>query len=202
MSHAPLVRVSGWTGWLAAVVAALGAAWLAQIGLRLRSELIAAREEAALTQVEAQSTRNLLEAERLVSERQIAELRAAREQLASPERAPDLDRLLIQTLSAESGEAPDARGTVVWSPDHQAGLLVISGLPALRGEQTYRLWLFAAPYSDPVDAGTFVVDAQTGQARHRFRATTPADKPDRFIVTRETNDGGSTPARTTVLSAR
>lgn len=194
------LRPPGWLIWLAAAGFAVVAALFAQRYLSARSELVAAREEAALTRVDAQSTRNLLEAERLLSQRQLADLRSARQQLAALERASDLEHLAILTLSPRLEDAPQARGIAVWSGDKQEGVLVVSLLPPLPADKRYRLWIIDPQYPVPVDAGDFAVDPKTGAARHTFKSGQPIAAAERFVVSLEPKDGATKPEGPVLLA--
>jgi hypothetical protein len=195
-----IFRLPGWTGWLAAAVIALGAALLVQLFLGARGELVAVREEAALSRVEAQSTLNLLEAERLLSQRQIAELRNAHERLAALERSSDPVYLKIHTLSSQLENAPEAQGAAVWSTEKQSGSLVISSLPPAPAGRTYRLWIIDPEYPDPVDAGAVKVGDAPGGTRYDFRVARTVRTAEKLRVTLESRDGVTTPEGPTVLS--
>lgn len=200
-ASAPPRRVPPWLGWLVAAVCAIAAGRLAQLHLQTRHALVTAHEAAALERVDAQSARNSLEAERLIAQGQLAELRRLQERFAQRERPADLAELRIVTLTARSEDAPQATGTVVWSTANQEGVLVAALLPPLSPGKAYRLWIVDAQYPDPVDAGEFLADPKTGGARYVFKTAQPIHAPGKFVVSLEARGAPAKPAGPALLAA-
>lgn len=194
-------RLPSWPGWLVAAGCAVAAGLLGQRYLETRSALVAAREEAALERVDARSARNSLEAERLISQGQLAELRRAQEQVDAFKRGSDLAGLRVVALASRLEDDPHAAGVVVWSAVKQEGILVASLLAPLPPGKVYRLWIVDPQYPVPVDAGEFVVDPKAGSARHIFKAAQPIDAAEKFVVSLESKGKPAKPEGPAVLAA-
>lgn len=95
----------------------------------------------------------------------------------------------IALLASLAKDAPQARAVAVWDPKKQEGLLKVAGLPALAPNQDYQLWVAAAAYKDPLDAGVFIVDPKTGEASVAIKPRQPAEGVSAFAISRERKGG-------------
>jgi anti-sigma-K factor RskA len=177
----PFARL-GWIPWAAAAGFALATAWLAQLYLAQKTESVALREEAELTRVEVQSAKNQLQAERLLSGRQLADLQ---QQLKTND---DLSRLKIDKLVSLAGNSPEAHAIAVWDPARQEGVFTIEKLPAAATDQDYELWVIDAQKPQPVSAGVFAIGAD-GVARVQFKTEQPIATAAKFAVSLEKKGG-------------
>lgn len=171
-----------WLPWAVAIGFAFVSIWMAQLYLGQRAETLASNEDAELAHADAQSAKNQLEAERLLSGRQLADLR---QQL---QRHDDLTRFKIARLVSLAGNSSQARATVVWDPTRREGLFTIEKLPAQPDDHDYELWVIDAQKSKPVSAGVFAVDAE-GDARLEFRPAQPVAAAAKFAVSLEKKGG-------------
>lgn len=174
----PAFRLPQFIPWLAAACLALACAWFGQLYLVTRAGNAVLREQQALAELELRGTRQQLEAERLLSHRQLADA------------AKPLNRLHVATLAPLSGNLPGARAVVVWDSFAQEGLLEIERMPPPAAKEDYALWLIDPSQPTPVHAAVFTVNPD-GIARVPFRSATPAGAAPRFSVSRERK--GDTP---------
>ena len=182
-------RLPTWTAWAAAAGFAVAAGWFAQLYVATEAELVAAREGAAVARVESESTRQLLEAERLLAQRQISDLRTADLRIAQLQQQADLASFKISSLASLLGESSEAQAIAVWSPAAQQGVLTVEKLPALAADKDYQLWVVDPQYPIPVDGGVFVVDPASGTARLEFRPKQPVAQVAKFAVSLERKGG-------------
>ena len=77
----------------------------------------------------------------------------------------------------------------VWNPAKQEGVLQVEKLPALATDQDYQLWVVDPQYADPLDAGTFTVDPETGACRHQIKSRQPIQNIAAYAITREVKGG-------------
>ncbi len=182
-------RLPAWTGWAAAAGFAVAAGWFAQLYVATEGELVLAREGAAIARVETESTRQLLEAERLLAQRQILDLRTAETRVAQLQQQADLASLKISSLASLLGDSSEAQAIAVWSPAAQQGVLTVEKLPALAADKDYQLWVVDPQYPIPVDGGVFTVDPASGTARLEFRPKQPVAQVAKFAISLERKGG-------------
>jgi anti-sigma-K factor RskA len=182
-------RLPIWSAWAAAAGFAVAAGWFSQLYVATEAELVAAREGAAVARVESDSTRQLLEAERLLGQRQIFELRTADLRIAQLQQQADLASFKISSLASLLGESSEAQAIAVWSPAAQQGVLTVEKVPALAADKDYQLWVVDPQYPIPVDGGVFVVDPDSGTARLEFRPKQPVAQVAKFAVSLERKGG-------------
>lgn len=197
--------------WAAAACFALTAAWFGQLYLSARSEAGLLRDTQALTELSLKSAQTQLEAERILARRQYADqeklvvetraqvtqrdtqLAALTERVdtlsAQLKSEGDLAQLKITALASMLKNSPQALAVAVWSPEKQEGILRTEKLPALASDQDYQLWVVDPQYKDPVDGGVFTVDAQTGEARQKFKAKQPIKEIAAYAITLERKGG-------------
>jgi len=137
-------ELPAWLPWattacLAALVACLGELWIIE---KARSELL--REDGLLAEAALKGLENQMEAERIVSRRELDGLRAA----AAPR-----GQLQTALLLAPGANRSGAFGAVAWDPAGGRGLLRLSGLPAQPPERDYQLWLDGP--GTPAECGVF-----------------------------------------------
>jgi anti-sigma-K factor RskA len=197
--------------WALAAGLAVAAAWSAERYLALRSETALLRDQQQLAQVELQQVRNQIAAERIVSQRELADnhdqLVALGEKLADASRqansslaqlaslsgqlrvANNLMRLKIVTLEPmRASEAKMPPAVALWDSAKQEGMLDVK-LPALAANKDYQLWAIDPQYGAPVDSGVFQVDPVTCTACITFHPTKPIKVGTRFAISLERKGG-------------
>lgn len=183
------LRFGYWAGWAAAACFALGAAYLGQLYLGARTETLALRERERIAQLDAENARQLLEAERLLAQVQVTDLRRAQEQIAALRQQSDLAQLKIASLASLLSDSPKAQAIAVWNPSAQEGILSVANLPALPADRDYQLWVIDPQYPIPVDGGVFTVEPAGGEARLQFKPKEPIAQIAKFAVSLERKGG-------------
>ncbi len=192
--------------WGIAASLALASTFLFQRNLQTYAENLRLQNGAELSTIETRALTQQLEAERLLSTRQIAaakadaekssalisELRKQHEhasQLIAELRADsDLANLKVAKLASLLGNSSEAIAIAIWDPRRQQGILEVEKLPALATDQDYQLWVIDPAYKDPVNGGVFTVDAN-GTAHLHFRPDQPVTAATTFAVSRERKGG-------------
>ena len=205
--HVVPFRLPSWTAWAAAVCFILATGYFAIANFNTRSTFGALRESERLARIESQSLRNLLEAERLISRRQIETLKLAQTETTALRSTLDSERassaaqiaaltqqsaladLKIASLASLAGNTPEARAIAVWNPSTQEGVLSVSKLPALAKDKDYQLWVIDPQYPIPVDGGVFQVDPTSGAARISFKPNKAIKAVAKFAVSLERKGG-------------
>lgn len=188
---APAPRPLGfWLPLAAAAAAVFAAVWFAQLLAVSRSENALLRDQLALADATLRSTRQQLEAERLIAGHRLRDASATIARIEREMRAQgDLARFKIATLASLLGNSPQALAVAVWDPSTQEGILSVEKLPALAPDKDYQLWVIDPQYPIPVDGGVFSVDPQTGVARYQFKADKPVKTVAKFAVSLERKGG-------------
>jgi hypothetical protein len=166
-------RVSGRIGWLAAIAIGLLAALLVCRNFELTTTVRIMQTEAELAQVEMQSVKQQLAAERILSARQIADLNAL----------PVNEPVTLVSLVAPQSSGANPIATLAWQQSSQTGAFISDQLPPPASDEEYRLWLEDAS-GRSVGAGTITV-GPTGTSRVQIRPEQPANKTVRITLTRE-----------------
>jgi anti-sigma-K factor RskA len=187
--HTIPFRLPFWAGWAAASVFIIATGYFAGVNFNTRSQFGALRESERLSRIEAQNLSNQLEAERLISRRQIDSLRLAQADIAELKQQNALADLKIDSLASLVANTPDARAIAVWNPHTQEGILTVTKLPALADGKDYQLWVVDPQYPIPVDGGVFQVDPVTGEARVTFKPNKPVATVAKFAVSLERKGG-------------
>ncbi len=104
-------------------------------------------------------------------------------------REGDLASLKITALASLLKNSPQAIAVAVWNPAKQEGVLHVEKLPALATGQDYQLWVVDPQYVDPLDAGTFTVDPETGARRHPIKSKQPIKNIAAYAITQEVKGG-------------
>ena len=177
------LRLLAWLPWIAAGGFALLAGFLSQAYFAARAEMIALREQGALAALESQGLQQRIEAERILSARRLADLRAG---LPEP---GGLARLKIVPLVSARGFAAPALAVAVWDPVRQEGELVAANLPPPAPDKDYQLWIMDPQYPDPVGAGVLTVGTTAGDVRILFKPDRPVAAAARFAVSLERKGG-------------
>ena len=193
-----------WFGWATAACCALAAAWLGLLYISGRSDAALLRDTQAFNALSLQSAAQQLEAERLLTRHQrslhenelagltqrIGTLTAQTADLSDQlRREGDLASLKITALASLLKNSPQAIAVAVWNPAKQAGVLQVEKLPALATGQDYQLWVVDPQYLDPLDAGTFTVDPETGAHRHPIKSKQPIKNIAAYAITQEVKGG-------------
>ena len=201
--HVVPFRLPLWTGWAAAACFLVATGFFAISNFNARKQLLIAGESERLARIEAKNLGNLLEAERLISRRQIDSLKLAQSdasslrialadastQIAGLRQQNALADLKIDSLASLATDSPDSRAIAVWNPRTQQGVLAVTRLPALADGKDYQLWIVDPQYPVPVDGGVFQVDPATGQARVTFKPGKPVATAAKFAVSLERKGG-------------
>ena len=190
--------------WAAAACLALAAVWSGRLYWTARTEAVLLRDQQRLADLELRSTRDQMEAERIVGRRELAETRL---QLAEVDRQladsgrqvadltgklkteGDLARFKIFAFSSLLGNSSPALAVAVWDPDRQEGVLSISQLPAAAENKDYQLWVIDPQYPAPVSGGVFTVGPANQETRIRFRAGKQITATPKFAVSIERKGG-------------
>lgn len=170
--------MTAWLGWAAAACFAILAGYVSVRYLSIRSEITLQRENARLAEIQLHSVEQTLEAERIVTSKQIADLR----------QAGDLAQLKIARLASLNKNSPEAVAIAVWNPLKQEGILTVDSLPVIQQDQDYQLWVVDPRYKNPVNGGVFTVD-QRGTAHLNFRPDQPVTAATQFAISRERKGG-------------
>lgn len=200
--------------WAAAACFALAAAWTGRMYVEARSEAALLHDQERLADLELRSARNQLEAERIVSRRELAtsqlRLTQAGRRLADSERRiaslthelqseSDLAQFKISVLASMLGNSSQALAVAVWNPARQEGVLSVSKLPAAAENKDYQLWVIDPGYPAPVSGGVFTVDPATGETRVNFHAEKRIKSASKFAVSLERKGGSPAPAGPIIL---
>ena len=193
--------------WLALATAAcfaVMAVYFGQSFLTERTLNSAFRDQQVLADLSLRSAKNQLAAERLISQRELADIKASASEsarlIASLEsRLAESTRQLIAqgsladykiaTFASLLGNSPQAAAVAVWNPASQEGVLTVQKLPVLASDKDYQLWVVDPQYPIPVDGGVFKVDPTTGDARLIFHPNRPVRAAAKFAVSLERKGG-------------
>lgn len=171
-------RLTAWLGWGVAACFALVSGYLSFRYMSARADALLQQRNAEYAALELKSLQQTLEAERIVTGRQIADLK----------QASDLAQLKIAKLASLNKNSPEAIAIAIWNPLKQEGVLTVESLPFIQQDQDYQLWVVDPHYKDPVNGGVFRVD-EKGTARLNFRPDQPVSGVTTFAITRERKGG-------------
>jgi hypothetical protein len=182
---------SGIFACLAAIAAlVLLAAFVTFRYMQVNTEASLARQEAELASVEVRNLQQRLEAERILSQRQIQVLN----------QSGGVGELLITKLSSPGGVGA-ALGVVIWNPATQQGILVPETLPTPDEEYTYQIWLQDRGSDTPVPAGTFLPETGT-MHRVEFHPVQRVPNAAEIRLTLEKKPGGAKPRGAVMASGQ
>lgn len=174
-------------GWITALVGLLLAIFFFFQYLTASSEAKLQRNNAALTQIELQSLKQQLYAERILAERQISDLN----------NTTKTDPLVFVSLIAPDTQGPQAQGVLVWAPLRQSGTLFAEQLPATGTDEELRLWIEDGSGAS-CPAGSLIASAGH-TTRLDFSSEKPIKKATRFLLTRE-HKGATAPTGPTIFA--
>jgi anti-sigma-K factor RskA len=193
-----------WIGFATAACFACLAAYFAQAYFNESALSSAFRDQQTLADLSLRSTKNQLAAERLITQRELADaekrandsaalittlesrLAETKQQLLAQGTLADYK---IAMLASLLGTSPQAGAVAVWNPASQEGVLTVQKLPALAADKDYQLWVVDPQYSIPVDGGVFKVDPTTGEGRLIFHPNRPVQTVAKFAVSLERKGG-------------
>ncbi|HEY9154420.1 MAG TPA: anti-sigma factor [Opitutaceae bacterium] len=180
--------IAAWAGWAVAATLALIASYFAAVSFGARAQLSVQKDRADLDTLELRSLRQSLEANRIIYDRQIADL----------QHGSSLEQLKTILLSAPGESARESVAIAIWDSAKQEGVLSVRGLPKIASDQIYQLWLIDAGRKLSVSAALFSID-EKGRARITFRSVEHLE-PSELTITREAAGGASTPSSVIVAS--
>jgi len=193
-----------WIGFATAACFACLAAYFAQAYFNESALNSAFRDQQTLADLSLRSTKNQLAAERLITQRELADaekrandsaalittlesrLAETKQQLLAQGTLADYK---IAMLASLLGTSSQAGAVAVWNPASQEGVLTVQKLPALAADKDYQLWVVDPQYSIPVDGGVFKVDPTTGEGRFIFHPNRPVQTVAKFAVSLERKGG-------------
>ena len=176
------IELPAWLPWattacLAALVACLVELWMIE---RARNQLL--RDEGQLSESAMRGMGNQLEAERIISQREIEGLRPA----AGPHGS-----IRVALLAPPAGGTP-AMGAVAWDTQEGSGRIRFLGLPSQAPERDYQLWLEAAGARPPVRCAAFHADAGMGEFAFHLDGTASPIAAGRFLLIDGIRGGSAT----------
>jgi hypothetical protein len=163
------IALPSWLPWattaiLAALVACVGELWLIE---KSRTQLL--RDETALSASALKSVQNQLEAEQIVSSRELSELRQG---------------LSVEVLSSPTAGPGRLYGAVVWNPSSPQAILTLFKLPKRQDTGVYQLWMIdAAPGAQrpPLMSGEYPASGISGNVRMNVGLISPQSTMLRFV---------------------
>lgn len=203
--------------WLAAACFAIAAARLGHLYISARAEAALLEQQRELSAVALQAARNQLEAEKLITSQQIADLtqkvtdssrrlevekdRAAA--VATASAATSLSDIANLKLIALTPGSPNTSGwaVIAWDSSNESGLLQVDKLPALSPNQEYQLWIVDPQHPAPLDVAVFTTDA-SGAHRLAFKPKVPVRTPEVFGITHGPKGGVAKPEGEFILAGR
>jgi anti-sigma-K factor RskA len=93
-------------------------------------------------------------------------------ELADARRVDSLGQMTLVTLTSPTPGHEDAKVTVAWHAEKQAGVITIANMPPAGTGRDYQLWAVDANHKDPINAGIIHVDAngEAAFASNRIKA--------------------------------
>ena len=177
-------RKAGVLPWALVAGLTIVTIWLAQRDATTRAEAAMLRHQQALAETALESLSQQLEAERILSGRQITMLQ---EQSKAP---TDPHNLQLAVLLPPKNNPGAALAAAVWDATKQEGVLVLEKAPTIAAGQRLELWLLDQNENvAPISAGGLNVSAD-GKARVRFKPATRVSVVQEIVVRREP-DGGA-----------
>jgi anti-sigma-K factor RskA len=176
--------------WAVAACFALIAGLMGQLYFAARARSQVLEDERRLADVALQTLRNSIEAERIVSSKEIQQLKAA----------ADMANMKVAMLTSQMQQAPQAEAVAVWNPMTQQGMIRAAHLPMPQPDRDYEAWyVFADAKAPPISAGLVHVDPGSGEATVDLRAHKPMPEVAKFAVSVEPKGGATTPSAHIIL---
>jgi len=85
-------------------------------------------------------------------------------------------------------KAKNIKGSLVWNPEHQQGIMELKSLPDIDADQQYRLWIYDRNQADdrPIDAGFFGKnDSVPNDLLVMMEPKNEVESPYKFLLTLE-----------------
>jgi hypothetical protein len=168
------------TACLAALVACLGELLIIE---RARDRLL--REESVLAETAMKGMENQLEAERILSSRQLADARPRPQ-----------EEIQVVLLGPPEGLAPSAdgpaMGVVIWDPAGQRGLIRLSGGTGQDPGRDYQLWIEGPGARYPASCGVFHAPQDDEAAAVPIEVGAPVASGCRFVLIDGARGGAAT----------
>ena len=175
-------------GWVIVVIIASVAILLAFRVATFETEVKLLQTDAELSKIEMQSVSHQLEAERIISTRQIADLKT---QLA-------LEPFSFVFLKSPQPSATCQSAIIAWLQSTQTGIFIADQLPPPASNEEYRLWI------EDVAGGSMSVGAiaiaPTGPTQVKFKAAKAIQNATRIVLTRERLGGAGQRSGPVVLT--
>jgi hypothetical protein len=184
-----------WLPWLAATGFALFAGAVLSAWFALRSEMAVMRDQAALAEIKEKTLHQQIEAEEIISDRRMADLR---DKLESPR---DLGRLRVLPFVPTGSIAQPPRAVAVLDPDRQEGELFVAALPAPAPDKSYQLWLFDSAHPAGASLAVFAVDSAGTEVTVPFKLDRASANGARYKISIERKDGAPAPEGPVVLAS-
>lgn len=180
-------ELPAWLPWattacLAALAACLIELWTIE---KTRTQLL--RDENLLAEASLKGAQNQLEAERIISRREIEELRAA----PDPNSAPSVTLLLAPGMGPEDPVAQGHPwGAASWNAAGMKGTVRFLGLPALGADRDYQLWIEGSGPGYPLSCGIIRPSPDVDASYLQVSASSPVLPGSRFLLV-DTVKGGA-----------
>jgi Anti-sigma-K factor rskA len=183
----PKIELPAWLPWattacLAAMVACLVELWMIE---RARNQLLS--DEGRLAESALKSMDSQLEAERIISRKEVENLRQ------SPK---GMGALHVALLAPPSPVVPrngaSIVGAVVWDPVDGKGVIRVSGLPGEAPERDYQLWLDGPDLQTPARCAVFHSDTGSGGTEVHLDPLSAERKGSRFLLIEGPRGGSRT----------
>lgn len=184
-----------WAPWVMAACFAVVSAWLLNAYVAAYGDLVSARSQAALREIESKALLQQLEAERILNARRLVDL---------------LDEFHAQNDPAQYHVVPLVSGAdprlsppafAVWNSNRQEGEIVGAGIPRPPADKDYQLWITDPENLVAVGAAVFTVDTMAGGFRVPFKFTQLRPNAG-FTVSLERKGGAASRQGTIILSSR
>jgi hypothetical protein len=174
------IALPSWLPWattaiLAALVACVGELWLIE---KSRTQLL--RDETALSASALKSVQNQLEAEQIVSKRELSNLGQG---------------LSVEVLSSPKPGPGRMYGAVVWNPASPEAILALFNLPKHQQTGVYQLWTIDASvgtHAPPLMSGQYPAAGISGNVRMNVGLISPQSNALRFVFIYCKKEGAKT----------
>lgn len=179
--------VSCWAPWIFAILFAAICAWQTQVQFSARTENARLRELSTLGEYELRSLRQEIEAERLISSRQLV-------------MQGDLEQVEISMLGPVCDTTSAPHGAAVWQQSQHSGVIRIYNLPELSAAQDFQIWVTYATKPKPVSGGVFHPVGATARENIWIEPLTSTKRITGISITIERKGGAAEPSGAVVVS--
>ena len=182
------IELPAWLPWattacLAALVACLGELWMIE---RTRTQLL--RDRSLLDDAALQGAENQIEAERIVGDRALEQMR-----LASAPAAGLRVILLLPPGDMPAKEPGPPAAALVLDAEGKRGLIRLSGASDGDRGREYRLWLEGPGTDYPADCGVFRAAATDAGSAMPLELAAPIEPGCRFVLVGADGEGSRAP---------